>query len=386
MTVYRRSRAKSWSVLVELRRDAVGNRRRVYEGGFRTKREALAAELSIKSELARGTWVDQSSLTVGEHVLRWLDQHSHNIKPTTHQSYAANVTNHIIPHLGHIKLQELTVAQLNEFYSTLLTNGRIKTGSDKGGSLSPTTVRYIAIILGKSLQDALESGQVVRNVAVAARKPRISQETKNEVRTWSASEVAQFLDSTSVDRLHPLWVLYATTGLRRGEGLGLRWEDVDLQGGHASIRQNLVVVRGGLKFGTPKNNRGRQISLANQTAKALSTWRAVQLTEKLALGVTWDNSSGNVFTREDGSPLHPDRVTSEFRRSQKRTELPKITLHQLRHTWATLALQAGIQPKIVSENLGHSSIQITMDTYSHVLPTMTTDAVARVADAIYRQD
>ncbi len=385
MTVYKRSGAKSWSVLVEFGRGA-GHRRRVYEGGFRTKREALAREVAIKGDMANGSWVDLSNTTVGDYMKSWLHQHGHNLKPTTVQSYSANLRNHVLPQLGHIQLQELTAAHLNDFYATLLTQGRVKTGSDKGGPLSPTTVRYIATIVGKSLQDALESGLVIRNVAVAARKPRTSREANQKVKTWSGPEVARFLESTSEDRLHPLWVLYATTGLRRGEALGLRWEDIDLSRGQASIRHNLVVVRGGLEFGSPKSGRGRHISLATQTVNALRAWRATQVAEKLAIGAVWADPLGLVFTREDGSPIHPDRVTDAFRRSQKTTELPKITLHQLRHTWATLALQAGVQPKIVSENLGHSSIRITMDIYSHVLPTMTSDAVARVADAIYGQD
>ena len=281
MTVYKRSGARSWSVLVELRRDAQGRRRRGGPGGFRTKREAQARELAIKSDLANGTWVDHSSMTVGAYMLRWLDQHRHDIKPTTYQSYRANVGNHVIPHLGQIKLQELTAAHLNDFYTTLLTRGRVKNGPEQGGTLSRTPVRHIATIVGKSLQDALEAGLVVRNVA---RKPRGNRVAEKAASTWSASEVALFLESTSDDRLHPLWVVYATTGLRRGEALALRWEDVDLVRGQASIRHNLVVVQGGLEFGTPKAGRGRQISLAEQTVDVLRVWRrARRSSERLAL-------------------------------------------------------------------------------------------------------
>lgn len=382
MTVYKRNGAKSWSVLVELGRDTHGQRRRAYDGGFRTKREALARELEIKSEISRGTWVDSSHTTVSEYMERWLQQRRHSLKPTTYQSYASNVRNHVIKHLGSVRLQDLSASHLNDFYGLLLTSGRVKTGQNFGGPLSRTTVQYIATIVGKALKDALRAGLVVQNVAAAADKPRKDRHSGTRVKTWTSAQMAAFLDSTRHSRLHPLWVVYATTGLRRGEALGLRWNDIDLSRATASVRHTFVVVKGTAVPGTPKTGVGRQISLAPQTVDVLKGWRTQQIQERLEYGFGW-NDTDLVFTQEDGSHLHPDRVTDEFRRQQRDISLPKLSLHQVRHTWATLALENGVQPKVVSENLGHSSIRVTMDVYAHVLPTMTADAVATVADKIF---
>ena len=229
----------------------------------------------------------------------------------------------MIPHLGDIRLQELNRRPVEQLFTTSSSpKDASRLDLIQAGHSSRTTVRYIATIIRKATPSTLESGLVVRNVATAAHKPRGNLGNESQTTTWAAQEVAHFLESTADNRLHPLWVVYATTGLRHGEALGLRWEDVDLPQAQASIRQNLVVVRGGVSFGTPKSGRGRLISLAPQTVDALRTWRAHQMAEKLAFGAARVESQGLVFTREDGSPLHPDRVTDAFRRSQTNLEHP----------------------------------------------------------------
>lgn len=183
----------------------------------------------------------------------------------------------------------------------------------------------------------------------------------------------------STDRLYAAWRLLATTGMRRGELLGLRWRDLDLDRGRASISQSLVSVAYALRFGPPKSDRSRRaITLDGETVTALRDHRRAQARERLALGAGYGD--GNlVFCREDGEPIHPDRFTKVFRRHVADAGLPRIRLHDVRHTYASLALQSGAHPKVVSERLGHANVSITLDTYSHVVPSLESDLAETVA-------
>lgn len=379
MTVYKRGR--SWALLVDLGPGSDGRRRRHYEGGFSTKRQAREAELEIRSRLTSGTYVDRSSKTVASYFEDWL-RTQYDLRPTTLASYAANVRNHIIPRLGPMRLQDLRTSDLNDLFADLLVFGRVKVGKQRGGALSPRTVRYVAVIVRKALQDAMEAGLIDRNVADAARKPKQKPSSTSTMTTWSSEEVWRFLQATKNDRLWALWVMYLTTGLRRGEALGLHWEDVDLDRATASIRRTLIVVNRVPEEGIPKSGNGRLISLSAPTVEALRGWRRCQLEERLEWGDAWTHND-LVFTNEGGSNLHPDRITDRFRRRQREVGLPKMRLHGARHTFATIALHAGVPMKVVSEALGHSSIKVTADVYSHVSPGMSAQAVETVANEMF---
>jgi integrase len=224
----------------------------------------------------------------------------------------------------------------------------------------------------------LQWGLVVRNVADAASPPSNRAAKAPPPQTWSASELRTFLASTAGTRLEPLWQLYATCGLRRGEALGLRWRDVDLDGGTVAIAKARVSTDRGVVEGQPKSGRGRAVALDAGTVAKLREHRKCQLEERLAWGPAYA-AEDYVFTREDGVPYSPDHVTRAFRKAVKRAGLPPIRLHDLRHTWASLALAAGVNPKVVSERLGHATVSFTLDTYSHVMPGLQEDAAARVA-------
>jgi len=203
------------------------------------------------------------------------------------------------------------------------------------------------------------------------------------MQTWSAKEVSAFLVHTSQDRLSAIWVLAVTTGMRRGELLGLKWKDIDFNRSALSVRRSLVSVEYELAFSTPKTEKSRRvIALDTTTLGALAKHRRSQAAEKLAFGPGYDNSD-LVFCQENGEPFHPDRLTKVFRATVQQTELPVIRLHDLRHTHATLALQAGIHPKVVSERLGHSTVAMTLDTYSHTVPSMQSDAAERIAELVF---
>jgi integrase len=203
--------------------------------------------------------------------------------------------------------------------------------------------------------------------------------------TWKAEELARFLTGIEDDRLAGAWWLLATTGMRRGEVLGLRWQDVDLDAGHLSISRTLIttdvqrVGEPGMAWGTPKTGKGRRkVALDPGTVTALRKHRTRQLEERLAGGSAYEDGD-LVCCLEDGRPLHPKTFSYYFGRHVRRLGLPKIRLHDLRHTHATLALKAGVHPRVVQERLGHANVSITLDTYSHVDLDMQAIAAARVA-------
>jgi integrase len=213
-----------------------------------------------------------------------------------------------------------------------------------------------------------------------ARRP--THPRRSELQTWTAEELRRFLDSVRDDRLFAAWRLAALTGMRRGEVLGLRWADLDLEGGWLAVRQTLVVVANHPQLSRPKTTRGRrQLALDPSTVAALRSHRRIQAAERLAAGPAW-TTNDLVFTRQDGTPLHPEYVRRLFDQYLRRAGLPRIRFHDPRHTHATLALQAGVHPKVVSERLGHTTVAMTLDTYSHTIPALQQDAVTTVASLV----
>jgi integrase len=200
--------------------------------------------------------------------------------------------------------------------------------------------------------------------------------------TWSADELRKFLDASTADPNLPIWRLAASTGMRRGELLGLRWGDVDLVGGRLSLRQQLVRSGASIAFGPPKTKAARRmIALDSGTVEALRARRAVWRDERLAFGPGYEDHD-LVFCRPDGQPHDPDVVTHQFERAIERAGVHRIRFHDLRHTHATLLLKARVHPKVVQERLGHSSIAITLDTYSHVIPDMQDEAAAKIGAVV----
>ena len=375
----------TWSFVVDAK-DESGKRRQTRRRGFATRRVAQAELTRVLSSLADNTYVSPQTTTVGEFLVgTWLPAIEHTIKPATFESYRRNVRLHVAGRLiGRRRLQDVEPADLNALYSLLLR------GDDRHRALSGRSVAYIAAIIHRALRDAVRWQLIVRNPADFADPPR--PVPASQMRTWSAAELKTFLDGIAEDRLAGAWWLLATTGMRRGEVLGLRWRDVDLAAGVLQVSRTLITTdvqrKGmpGMEWGTPKTRKGRRrIALDPATVVALRAHRARQNQERLAFAGAYEESD-LVVCREDGHPLHPKSLSYHLEKWGQRLELPRIRLHDLRHTHATLALRAGVHPRVVQERLGHANVSITLDTYSHVDIQMQADAAAKVAALVTGAD
>lgn len=322
-------------------------------------------------------------LTVGTYLRDWLELQRTRLQPSTVASYAGNVRRYLEPHLGDVPLHELDILQLERLWVQLLSFG----GED-GRPLSRRTVEYAAATLRSALSDAVRTDLVERNVAKLARLPTIDPDQDDsaggELQVWTAEEARRFLQETHEDGLHDIWAVALGTGMRRGELLGLRWEDVDLDARILHVRRALQVVDGHARLKATKTLRSRSIRIDVNVVEVLRRRRRQQQLQREAAGEHgWRDRWGLAFTEEDGTYLVPMNVTQAFRWRVRRVDVPTIRLHDLRHTHATLLLEAGVPIKVVSERLGHASVSMTLDVYAHVLPAMEVDAVERFTAHLY---
>lgn len=373
-------RGKKYAVVVELDRDPVsGKRRQKWHSGYRTKRDAERGLAELAGDVAHGTYVAKSRQTVGDFVPEWLAAIEPTVRPSTFDSYKRTVRLHVLPYLGTARLASVDAGMLTTLYATLLREGR---RTKDGGPLSARSVAYVHTILHRMCRDAVKWGRLARNPADAADPPH-GRKSGEAMSVWTGEQTRRFLDATKDTTYGLVWFVLATTAMRRGEACGLRWCDIDLGRGSAAVRQTIVMVGHVPTISTAKTDRGRRaVSLDGPTVAALREHRKRQAEQRLAMGAGWQDHD-LVFTRVDGTMINPERVSEEFKRAVRRLGLPMIRLHDLRHGWATLALQDGVHPKVVQERLGHASISITLDTYSHVTEGLHDDAAARVAGAIF---
>lgn len=365
-----------WAFRVDAGVDAsTGKRRQMLRQGFKTKREAETALAAAQQSVEQGSVVAKSSMKVGAFLDEWLVSQQGRLKASTHHSYVIT-SKRIRSGLGHVQVQSLTPMQIESFYSDLLDHGRAD-----GTGLSPKTVRNTHTVLRKALSDAQRLGLVYRNAADAARGPSVE---RPEFRVWSSDELRQFFATAEANRLGAAFVMLATTGLRRGEVLGVRWRDLDLDARTLSVVQTITNVDGKLVFGKPKTSKSvRLISIDERTASMLRQHRRMQREDQIAMGPDWGNDGDLAFTDEAGGPIRPEWFSKEFGRLVAASGVPRIRLHDVRHTYATIALKTGIPAKVVSEHLGHSTIAITLDLYSHVTPGIDRDATDRISAAMF---
>jgi integrase len=315
---------------------------------------------------------DAGRTTVREHLDRWLEESMKgSVKPTTYENYSQLVRRHVIPAFGRTKLKNLTTDHIRRFRRRKLDEG-----------LSTRTVQCLLFLLRKALQQTVEDGLIPRNVAQGV---KVSQVGKEEIRPLSPEQIKRFLEAANGDRFYALYVLAIHTGLRQGELLGLLWEDVDLESRTLCVRRTLSGAEGGRPvFGAPKTAKSRRsVGLTQGAVEALERHRATQEEERSRLGPFWDNT-GFVFRSTTSTPVNRHNLMNRsFKPLLEKAGLPRSTrFHDLRHTAASLLFSQGTHPKLVQEALGHSTIAVTLDVYSHMIPGMGDQVVTAMEDAL----
>ena len=320
----------------------------------------------------RGDYVPPVDLSLGDYLEHtWLPSLAgEDLAANSVRAYETHVRQRIVPVIGEVPLQKLTPRDVTRFSTHMATHE-----GARGSILSPASRHQALVVLHKALAAAVRDGYVHHNAAHGVKRPKVR---RRQMQTWDADQLHAFLAATAGSRLYPLWRVLSQTGMRRGEALGLNWEHVDMAAGKLSICRQRKAVGTAVEEGPLKSDKPRPVPVDARTVEVLKAQSEQQLDDAAEWGEAWV-ATGHVFTREDGEPWHPDRVTKLFDQAVKAVPVPRIRLHDLRHTWATLALRAGVHPKIVQERLGHANIAITMDLYSHVLPDMQESAAELVA-------
>ena len=345
--------------------------KRRYVSG-KNKEEARRALREARANADQGLVFDADNLQVGEYLDCWLsDSVTDTVKATTFERYEQITRLHLKPALGRVKLKALTPAHVRGLYRE----------KREAGS-SARTVRYIHTTLHKALKQAVMDGLIPRNATEAVKPP---QPTREEMRPLTPDQAKLLLQAAheTEDRLEALYVLAVNTGMRQGELLGLKWDDVDLDDGSLQIRRTLTITKDGPAFTSPKTTGSRRsVKLTGKAIEALRSHLECQLAEIDRIGSLW-SENGLILASETGEPINRHNLTRRsFRPLLTRAGLPEIRFHDLRHTCATLLLTRNVNPKIVSEMLGHSTIATTLDTYSHVLPNMRNQAAAAMEEAL----
>lgn len=363
-------RGKSWIVVVDVGKDPSTGRRRQHFESFHTQREAEHRLGDLLKGAQTGAYVKPTKQTTARYLQQWLlDYAAGAVRPLTLIRYQGIIENHLIPSLGAIPLADLLPVHVQACHAKALAAG-----------LSPRSVIQHHRVLSEALKHAVRWGLAVRNVALAVDPPRAK---RHEMRALDPEQVSRALAAADGTIWHPLFYLAIHSGLRRGEMLGLRWKDVDLLGATLSVVQVLYQMDDGrLFFGEPKTGSGRRsIDLTPASVLVLHAHRergeAIRVTAGEAI-----SPEDLVFSHPDGKPLIPSSATQAWRNLTRKTDLRGVRFHDLRHTHASLMLRAGVNPKVVSERLGHAGVAITLDTYSHVLPGLQREAAIKFQESL----
>ncbi|GGE63525.1 site-specific integrase [Priestia taiwanensis] len=374
MKGYFRKHGDTWSFTIDIGMDDLtGKRKQKTKTGFKTKKEAQKAAALLITELEQGIYVEEKKITVKDFMLDWLENVArHNVKPSSFVSYKSIVQTRIIPVLGKYHLTGLKPAIVNNFYTYLL----------KDENLSEEYVGTVHAVLGTAFNTAVKWEYIKSNVFKKVSKPR---KKKKEMQTWSFEEARNFLEYAKKGKRHyyMLYLLAIYTGMRRSKILGIRWSDVNFETGKIGVKRTLYYTsEQGIIVQSTKNSQSmRSISISDFVLDELKQHKVWQLERKLQFNIPYYEES-YITANETGDPLSPSHVYGHFSKAVKNAGIKKIRFHDLRHTHASLMLLLGEHPKIVSERLGHSSIEMTMNTYSHVTFYMQKESSNRFEEAL----
>jgi integrase len=370
----------SWELRYSLRTDPATGKRRTATATVKGDRRAAEKELRrLLRTLDTGEHVDPIRMTVRQWLATWLATVREEVSPKSHERYSEIVNNFLAPELGALEITKLAPAHIQAAYTKWATEGR---RDGKPGGLSPRTRRHIHRILWSALARAVEQQLLARNPADTFKK-RLPKVESRPMATLSAEQAHRLLAAIRHSRVYWPVLLALATGMRRGEILALRWRNVDLERGVLQVVESLEQTKLGLRFKAPKNNKSRTIALPAFTLEDLRWLKREQAEELLALGIRQTGET-LVCGRGDGESKSPLALSQEFARLVSRTkDIPRVRFHDLRHSHATQLLRDGVHAKVMSQRLGHSSVAITLDLYSHVDDQMESDAAARL-DVAFR--
>jgi integrase len=335
----------------------------------------------LLADQARGQHVERSDQHLGDYLNAWLSWKRAQVSARTYERYASLVRSSIIPALGGVRLQDLSVRHLDNFYATSL---KTEAGQKKGSTLSPTTVHHRHVVLKMALQHAVRTGLIVRNPAEFASPPRPA---RPQLPVLGPAEAEQLLASVSGTPVELPTYLALTTGARLGELLALRWSDIDFRAGVAHINRTLVEHMltseqpGWHSFKEPKSGHGRSVDLGEATIERLKSHQRTQAERTPSI------SGGNggldlVLATRYGEPIRPSSVSTAFRETTARAGIHGVRFHDLRHAHATILLNAGTPAHVVSKRLGHSTVAFTLQVYAHVLPGQQKQAAEAIETAL----
>jgi integrase len=363
-----------WSIILEIRDDATGKRKRRWHSFTGTKRQAQDECARLITQLKEGNALEPNKATVAQFLGRWLDHVKTQVSPKSHERYAGIVDQNLIPALGAVRLNKLRPVQISTAYSQALSNGR----RDGAGGLSPRTVGHMHRVLKQALGQAVKWKELTHNPADAVDPPRVDWKP---MQTYDLPQTVEVIEAVRETPLLIPAVLAVLCGLRRGEICALRWRNVDLNAASISIVESLEQTKAGLRFKSPKSGKGRTVALSATVVDELRAHRVRRAQDLLRLGVGLSDDD-LVLGHADGSIVSPIYISQLWARSIKKTRLARLRFHDLRHAHATHLLANGVHPKVASERLGHSKVGITLDLYSHVIPGMQEDAAAMIDSAL----
>lgn len=355
-----------WYYRYDITDPKTGKRKQKEVGGFRTKEEAEEAAVRIQAELLNGTYIEPTKLTVGEFLLDFVENTlKYEVAPNTYEQRLAYVKNHIQPHMGLMKLTDLAPNHVQNFYNSLREH------------YGPGHVQNIGNLLSKAFKQAVKWNLINKNPVSLVKKPPTSRKN-TRMKTWTIEEQKKFLDYAKggPKLYYVIFLLALTSGMRKGELLGLTWEDVNMTLGTVCIKRTIVYAQKTiyLKDMPKTENSIRTIQLPQPTIDVLKEWSLDCPPNKLNLLFPSPKTNGL---------LYPNSVFTQFKKTIEGAGVPPISMHGLRHTFATTLLANNVNPKIVQEMLGHSTITTTMDTYSHVLPNMQKEAASQLGAVLF---
>ena len=380
ISVDRKRGKKSWAIIIDIRRDPkTGRRRQKWHSVQGTKRDAEAELIRLLHQLQTDTYVEPKRVAVEDHLRSWQQHIAQRVRPKTAERYESIIDHNLIPALGHHQLSALRPHHIAEAWASALADGR----RDGTGGLKPRTVEMMHRVLFSALKQAVRWGLLARNPAEAVDPPRPDY---RELQVLTPDEASQLLDAVARSKLYIPVLLAVTTGMRRGEILALRWKDIDLEQATLQVCRSLGQTKSGLYFAAPKTTRGRRsISLPAIAVEALRRHKIRQAERYLANGVGNKGPEGLVVCRWDGEPLRPGSLSHHFQYVIQRAGLPRITFHALRHSHITHLLAMNVHPKVAADRAGHSSVKVTLDTYSHAVPSLEREVADRV-DQLFRKN